>query len=67
MFVLAQYWSHAVVQVVYLPQLLLRLLDQEPRTRTVVLRINHGFRGRLQPSPVVGDFNNGLVRVCGSH
>jgi hypothetical protein len=66
MFVLAQYWSHAV-QVVYLPQKLLRLLHQAPRTRAEVLCINHGFRGRLQPSPVVGDFNNGFVHVYGSH
>jgi hypothetical protein len=31
------------------------------------LGISHGFRGRLQPSPVVGDFNNSFVHVYGSH
>jgi hypothetical protein len=50
-----------------LPQKLLRLLHHEPRTRTEVLRINDGFRGRLQPSPVVGDFNNRFVRVYDPH
>src|SRR5262249_1773730 len=48
MFVLAQHWSHAAAQVVYLPQKLLRLLHQEPCTRTEILRINDGFRRRLQ-------------------
>src|SRR5262245_24487712 len=66
MFVLPQHWSHARAPVVYLPEKLLRLPHQEPRTRTEVLRINDGFRGRLQRSPVVGDFNS-FVRVYDPH